>query len=178
MVKRYIMTPGPTPISEEVLLEHAKPLMHHRSPEFSKIFIEVTEKLKKLMKTKNDLFILTSSGTGAMEASVTNFFSRGDRVLVVNIGSFGERFIKICKEFGLEVKSIDYEWGDAADPDDVKKALEEDGDIKGVMVQLSETSTGAINDVKAIGDIVKDHQAILIVDAISGLCASDLNTDG
>ncbi len=171
------MTPGPTPISEEVLLEHAKPLMHHRSPEFSAIFTEVTEKLKKLLKTKNDLFILTSSGTGAMEASVTNFFSRGDKVLVISIGNFGERFKKISNEFGLEVASIDYEWGDAADPEDIKRALEEDRDIKGIMVQLSETSTGAINDIKAIGNIVKDHQAILIVDAISGLGASDLDTD-
>ena len=177
MVKRYIMTPGPTPISEEVLLEHAKPLMHHRSPEFSKIFIEVTEKLKKLMKTKNDTFVLTSSGTGAMEAAVTNSFSRGDKVLVVSIGSFGDRFRDISKEFRLEVISLDYEWGDAADPADIKKALDEDKDIKGVMVQFSETSTGAINDIKTIGNIVKDYQAILIVDAVSGLCASDLNTD-
>ena len=178
MVKKYIMTPGPTPISEEVLLEHSKPLMHHRSPEFSEIFTGVTEKLKKLLKTKNDLFVLTSSGTGAMEAAVVNFFSRGDKILVVNIGNFGERFKKISKEFGLDAVSIDYEWGDAADPEDVKKALEEDGEIKGVMVQLSETSTGAINDIKAIGSIVKGHQAILIVDAISGLGASDLDTDG
>jgi aspartate aminotransferase-like enzyme len=177
MIKKYIMTPGPTPISEEVLLEHARPLMHHRSPEFSKIFIEVTEKLKKLLKTKNDVFILTSSGTGAMEAGVTNFFSRGDKVLVVNIGNFGERFKKISSRFGLEVISLDYEWGDAANPEDVKKTLEDNPDIKGVMIQFSETSTGAINDIKAIGNIVKNYPAILIVDAISGLGASDLRTD-
>ncbi len=177
MIKKYIMTPGPTPISEEVLMEHGRPLMHHRSPEFSEIFIDVTEKLKKLMKTSNDVFILTSSGTGAMEAAIVNFFSSGDRVLVVNIGNFGERFKKISALYGLDVISLDYEWGDAADPEDIKKALDDNPGIKGVLIQLSETSTGALNDIKTIGSIVKDYPAILIVDAISGLGASDLKTD-
>jgi aspartate aminotransferase-like enzyme len=177
MIKKYIMTPGPTPISEEVLLEHARPLMHHRSPEFSKIFMAVTEKLKKLFRTKNDIFVLTSSGTGGMEAAVTNSFSRGDKVLVASAGNFGERFKKISKKFGLEVISLDYEWGDAVDPADIKKALDKDSDIKGVMLQFSETSTGALNDIEAIGKIVKNYPAILIIDAISGLGASDLRTD-
>ena len=177
MIKKYIMTPGPTPISEEVLLEHARPLMHHRSPEFSKIFMAVAEKLKKLFKTKNDIFILTSSGTGAMEAAVTNSFSRGDKVLVASAGNFGERFKKISSIFNLEVISLDYEWGDTVDPADIKKVLDENPDVKGVMIQLSETSTGALNDTKEIGNIVKKYPAILIVDAISGLGASDLRTD-
>ncbi|MBC7334046.1 MAG: alanine--glyoxylate aminotransferase family protein [Actinobacteria bacterium] len=177
MIKKYVMTPGPTPISEEVLLEHARPLMHHRTPEFSKIFIETGEKLKKLFKTENDLFILTSSGTGGMEAAVTNSFCKGDKVLVVSIGYFGERFKKMSQEFDLDVISLDYEWGDAANPDDIKKALDENPDIKGVMIQFSETSTGAINDIQTIGNIVKNYPAILIVDAISGLVASDLRTD-
>jgi len=177
MIKKYVMTPGPTPIPEDVLLEHARPLMHHRSPEFSKIFIEVTEKLKKLLKTENDVFILTSSGTGAMEASVVNFFSKGDLVLVVSAGNFGERFKKMAARFELELISLDYEWGDAASPGDIKKVLDDNPSIKGVMIQLSETSTGALNDMKTIGSIVKDYPAILVVDAISGLGASDLRTD-
>ena len=177
MVKRYIFTPGPTPISEEVLLEHARPLLHHRSPEFSKIFIEVAEKLKKLFKTQNDVFILTSSGTGAMEAAITNSFSVGDKVLVASAGNFGERFEKISKKFGLDVILLDYEWGDNVNPDDIKKSLDENPDIKGVMLQFSETSTGALNDIETIGSIVKNYQAILIVDAISGIGASDLRTD-
>ena len=177
MLKRYILTPGPTPISEEVLLEHARPLLHHRSPEFSKIFIEVTEKLKKLFKTKNDVFILTASGTGAMEAAVTNSFSTGDKVLVANAGNFGERFKKISKKFNLNVISLDYEWGEIVNPDDIKKSLDENPDIKGVMLQFSETSTGALNDIKTIGSIVKKYPAIFIVDAISGIGASDLRTD-
>ena len=178
MVKKYIMTPGPTPISEDVLVEHGRPLMHHRSPEFSKIFSETTDKLKKLLKTENDVFILTSSGTGAMEAAITNSFCIGDKVLVVNIGNFGERFKKISSGFGLEVISLDYEWGEAADPEDIRKILDEEKAVKGVMAQFSETSTAALNDVRAMGKIVRDHPAIFIVDAISGLAASDFDTDG
>jgi aspartate aminotransferase-like enzyme len=151
--------------------------MHHRSPEFSKIFIEVTDKLKKFMQTNNNVFILTSSGTGSLEAAVTNAFSVGDKVLVVNVGNFGERFKKISEKFGLEVLALDYEWGTAANPADVKKMLDENPDIKGVMIQHSETSTGVLNDIEAVGNIAKDYPAILIVDAISGIGASELKTD-
>ncbi len=177
MRKSYIMTPGPVPIPNEVLIEHGRPLMHHRSPEFSKIFTELTEKLKEFMQTKNDVFVLTSSGTGAMEAAVTNAFCKGDKVLVVNVGNFGERFKKICSTFGLNVMSLDYEWGTAANPEDVKKALEKNPDIKGVLIQHSETSTGVLNDIEAVGKIVSQTSAILIVDAISGIGASELKVD-
>ncbi|MBE3089482.1 MAG: alanine--glyoxylate aminotransferase family protein [Actinobacteria bacterium] len=177
MRKNYIMTPGPVPISEEVLMEHGKPLMHHRSPEFSKIFIEVTDKLKKFMQTSNDVLVLTSSGTGAMEAAVTNAFSIGNKVLVINAGNFGERFKKISTKFGLNVIALDYEWGDNANPADVKKSLDENPDIKGVMVQHSETSTGVINDIEAISKVVKGYPALMIVDAISGIGASELKVD-
>jgi len=177
MVKKYIMTPGPTPISEEVLIEHGRSLMHHRSPEFGEVFSQVSEKLKKMYKTENDVFLLTSSGSGGMEAAVTNSFCKGDRVLVASMGNFGERFKKISQQFGLEVLALDYDWGDTVDPEDIRQKLDQDSSIKGVMVQFSETSTGALNDVKTIGNIVKDYPAILIVDAISGLVASDLETD-
>ena len=177
MVKRYIMTPGPTAISQEVLIEHGRPLVHHRSPEFGNIFSEVLEKLKKMYKTGNDIFVLTSSGTGAMEAAITNSFSVGDKVLIASIGNFGERFKKISAKFGLKVIALDYEWGDTADPEDIRKELDRDSEIKGVMAQFSETSTGALNDIKAMGSIVNDYPAIFIVDAISGLVASDLETD-
>ncbi|MBM3706815.1 MAG: alanine--glyoxylate aminotransferase family protein [Actinobacteria bacterium] len=177
MKKNYIMTPGPVPISNEVLIEHGRPLIHHRSPEFSKIFVDVTDKLKKFMQTENDVFVLTSSGTGTMEAAVTNAFSVGDKVLVISVGNFGERFKKISTKFGLNVISLDYEWGEAANPADIKKAVEGNPDIKGVMIQHSETSTGVLNDIEAVGDIVKDHPAVLIVDAISGIGASELKVD-
>jgi len=178
MRKNYIMTPGPVPISEEVLMEHGRPLMHHRSPEFSKIFIEVTDKLKKFMQTSNDVLMLTSSGTGAMEAAVTNAFSVGDKVLVINTGNFGERFKKISTKFGLNVIALDYEWGDTANPEDVKKSLDANPDIKGVMIQQSETSTGILNDIEAISRVVKGYPALMIVDAISGIGASELKVDG
>lgn len=177
MKKNYIMTPGPVPIAAEVLVEHGRPLLHHRSPEFSKIFTGLIEKLKKFMQTENDIYILTSSGTGAMEAAVTNAFCVKDKVLIVSVGNFGERFKKISKTFGLEVISIDYEWGTSANPADIKKALDENPDIKGVLIQHSETSTGVINDIEAVGAIVKDYPAILIVDAISGVGASELKAD-
>ncbi|MDD3776984.1 MAG: alanine--glyoxylate aminotransferase family protein [Actinomycetota bacterium] len=177
MIKKYIMTPGPTPISEEVLLEHARPLMHHRSPEFSEIFTQMTDKLKKLLRTENDVFFLTSSGTGAMEAAVVNAFSPNDKVLVASVGNFGERFKKLSKMYGLDLISIDYEWGEAINPQDIKEALEKDKDIKGVMFQFSETSTGILNDAEAIAKIVNEYDAITIVDAISGLGASRLETD-
>jgi len=177
MVKRYIMTPGPTAISPEVLTEHGRPLMHHRSPEFGNIFSEVLEKLKKMYKTDNDVFLLTSSGTGAMEAAITNSFCAGDKVLIANIGNFGERLKKISAKFGLQVIALDYEWGETADPEDIRKELEKDSEIKGVMAQFSETSTAALNDIEAMGNIIKDYPAIFIVDAISGLVASNLETD-
>ncbi|MBN1298430.1 MAG: alanine--glyoxylate aminotransferase family protein [Actinobacteria bacterium] len=177
MRKNYVMTPGPVPISNEVLIEHGKPLMHHRSPEFSKIFAELTEKLKKFMQTENDVFVLTASGTGAMEAAVTNTFCTGDKVLVASVGNFGERFKKMSKTFGLEVIALDYEWGKPVNPEDIKKALDQDPDIKGVMIQHSETSTGVLNDIEAVGKIVKDYPAVLIVDAISGIGASELKVD-
>jgi len=177
MRKNYIMTPGPVPIAQEVLAEHGRPLMHHRSPEFSKVFSELTEKLKKFMQTGNNVFVLTSSGTGAMEAAVTNTFCRGDKVLIASVGNFGERFKKISATFGLEVIALDYEWGSAVNPGDIKKALDKDPGIKGVMLQQSETSTGVLNDIEAVGKIVKDYPAILIVDAISGIGASELKVD-
>ncbi len=113
-----------------------------------------------------------------METAITNSFKKGDKVLVASIGNFGERFKKISSVYGLEVISLDYGWGEVADPEDIKKILDKEKDIKGVMVQFSETSTGALNDVKAMGKIVKDHPALFIVDAISGLAASDFDTDG
>jgi serine---pyruvate transaminase len=177
MLKKYILTPGPTAISQDVLVEHGRPLMHHRSPEFGNIFSEVLEKLKKLYRTKNDVFVLTSSGTGAMEAAVTGAFKKGDKVLVASSGKFGERFKEISEEFGLKVIHLDYEWGSAVNPEDIRGELDADSDIKAVMVQFSETSTGTINDIKSIGDIVKDYPAILIADAISGLATAEFETD-
>lgn len=177
MKKRYLMTPGPTPVPAEVLLAQARPMIHHRTAEFSDILGRVVEDLKYIFETKNDVVIFAASGTGAMESAVANLFSAGDKVIVASNGKFGERFIKITEAYGLDVISLKFDWEKVVDPDEIAKRLEADGGIKGVFVVQSETSTGVLNDVKRIGEIVKDHSAVLVVDSITGIGAVELKTD-
>ena len=178
MLKRYLLAPGPTPVPPEVLLAMAKPMIHHRAPEFDKLFGEVREDLKWLFQTRNDVVILASSGTGGMEGAVSNFLSPGDKAISVNGGKFGERWTKLCKTFGVQVHEIKVEWGRAVDPQAVADQLKKDPGIKAVYVQASETSTGVAHDVKALAEIVKSHEeTILVVDAITALGVLDLKTD-
>src|SRR6476659_11299382 len=178
MLKRYLLAPGPTPVPPGGLLAMARPIIHHRAPEFAPIFGEVREDLKWLFQTRNDVLIFASSGTGGMEGAVANFLSPGDKALVVNGGKFGERWGKICKTFGVQVTEIKVEWGRAVDPQVVAEALKKDPGIKAVYVQASETSTGVAHEVKALGEIVKAHdQTILVVDAITALGVFDIKTD-
>lgn len=178
MLKRYLLAPGPTPVSPEVLLAMAKPVIHHRAPEFAELFGEVREGLKWLFQTHNDVLILASSGTGGMEGAVANFLSPGDRALVVNGGKFGERWGKICKTFGVHVTEIKVEWGHAVDPQAVADALKKDPAIKAVYVQASETSTGVAHDTKALAEVVRTCEGtILVVDAITALGVFDIQTD-
>lgn len=178
MLKRYLLAPGPTPVSPEVLLAMAKPVIHHRAPEFGELFGEVREGLKWLFQTHNDVLILASSGTGGMEGAVANFLSPGDRALVVNGGKFGERWGKICKTFGVHVTEIKVEWGHAVDPQAVADALKKDPAIKAVYVQASETSTGVAHDTKALAEVVRTCEGtILVVDAITALGVFDIQTD-
>ncbi len=177
MKKNYLMTPGPTPVPAEVLLAGAQPMIHHRAPHYSKVFTSVLAGLKYVFQTENDVLIFSSSGTGAMESAVVNLFSAGNKVIVVNTGNFGERFAKISSAYGLNVVELAYEWGEKAKPEDVKKALDENPNVKGVFLTHSETSTGVVNDVKAFGDIVKDTKAAFIVDTVSGLGALEFKTD-
>ncbi|MBW8064922.1 MAG: alanine--glyoxylate aminotransferase family protein [Nitrospira sp.] len=177
-MKRYLLAPGPTPVSPEVLLAMAKPVMHHRAPEFGELFGEVREGLKWLFQTHNDVLVLASSGTGGMEGAVANFLSPGDRALVVNGGKFGERWGKICKTFGVHVTEIKVEWGHAVDPQAVADALKKDPAIKAVYVQASETSTGVAHDTKALAEVVRTCEGtILVVDAITALGVFDIQTD-
>ncbi len=170
MLKRYLLAPGPTPVPPEVLLAMARPMVHHRAPEFDKLFGEVREDLKWLFQTRNDVLILASSGTGGMEGSVSSFLSPGDKAISINGGKFGERWTKLCKAFGAQVNEIKVEWGRAVDPQVVADALKKDPSIKAVYVQASETSTGVAHDVKALADIVKGYdETILVVDAITAL---------
>lgn len=177
MKKEFLMTPGPTPVPAEVLLAQAKPMIHHRAPVYTELILEVLEDLKYAYQTKNDIIIFASSGTGSMESAVVNMFSAGDKVLVASTGNFGERWVKISEAYGLDVVKLEYEWGQKAVPQDIADALAKDSGIKGVLTTHSETSTGVTNDIKAIGEIVKDYPAVLIVDAISGLGACELRTD-
>lgn len=175
-----LMIPGPTPVPEQVLLAMAKHPIGHRSGEFGQIMAEVTENLKWLHQTQNDVLILTASGTGAMEAGIINFLSAGDRVLVGNNGKFGERWSKVAKAFGLNVQEITAEWGKPLNPDDFKAALEADADkqIKAVVITHSETSTGVINDLETINRHVKAHgEALIIVDAVTSLGACNVPVD-
>ncbi|GFE71090.1 alanine--glyoxylate aminotransferase family protein [Chroococcus sp. FPU101] len=178
--KHMLMIPGPTPVPEAVLLAMAKHPIGHRSGDFSKVIGELTENLKWLHQTENDVLMLTVSGTGAMEAGIINFLSPGDRVLAADNGKFGERWVKLSKAFGLNVDVISSEWGKPLNPEDFKEKLVSDKDktIKAVIMTHSETSTGVINDLKSISKIVKDHgEALLIVDAVTSLGATSVPVD-
>ena len=165
-----LMSPGPTPVPPQVLLAQGSPLVYHRGPGYGALLREVTEGLQRIMKTGSDVLVFTSSGTGGLESAVANLFSPGDRVVVPVAGYFGERFAKIARAFGLDVREISYQWGRAVRPDDVRAALEE-APAKAVLTQHSETSTGVIHDVEAIGRVTREAGVLLVVDGISSLGA-------
>ncbi|MDD3717988.1 MAG: alanine--glyoxylate aminotransferase family protein [Actinomycetota bacterium] len=175
--KEYLMTPGPTPIPHQVSLVQAEPIIHHRTPAYTELFVRMVEGLKKVLLTKNDVLTFAASGTGAMEGAVANCFSPGDRVLVAAGGKFGQRFAEIGRVYGLEVEEYEYPWDEAADAEVIARYLREKPDTRGVFVTHSETSTGVVNDVKAIGEAVRGTGAILVVDSISGAGALELRTD-
>lgn len=176
-MKQKLFTPGPTPIPEEVKLSQAKTIVHHRSKEFAEIFEGVRKGLKYVFQTKEEVLVFAASGTGAMEAVVTNLFSPGDKVLVIRGGKFGERWAEIATAFGIQVLLLDIQWGRALNPDLLEEKLRQDPEIKAVFTQLAETSTGVVYDIKSMARIVKAKGAILIVDAISGLGAEALPID-
>jgi len=155
----------------------AKQMVNHRGPEFGKIMNSVTAKLKTVFQTKNDLFLLTGSGTGGMEAAIVNTLSPGDKVLAVAIGVFGDRFATIAQTFGAKVTPLKVEWGKAADPEDIRRALKFEPDIKAVLVTHNETSTGVMNDLGAISAIVKEFDKLLLVDAISSMGSVSVPVD-
>jgi aspartate aminotransferase-like enzyme len=177
MLKNYLLTPGPTPIPPRVLETMARPIIHHRTPEFQKIIQEVEEDLKYVYQTKNEVLIFAASGTGAMEGTVVNLLSPGDKALVVRGGKFGERFGEICQAYGIEFIALDVEWGKTVDPKKIDDILKKEKKIKAVYVTLCETSTGVAADVEAIGRVLKNYEAALVVDAISGLAAVPIKTD-
>ena len=177
MKKNYLLTPGPTPLPPEVCQALARPIIHHRTPQFQAILKEVTEGLKYVFQTNNDVFILAASGTGAMEAAVANLLSPSDTAITVQGGKFGERWTQICKSYGINTEIIDVVWGKAVAPQEIAKRLKANPKIKAVFTTLCETSTGVANDIEAIGKVIKESDAVLVVDAISGLGAIPLATD-
>lgn len=177
MEKRYLLTPGPTPVPPEVLSALGEPVVHHRAPRFTEILKDVIAGLKYVYQTENDIMIFAASGTGAMESAVVNLVEQGDTVIVASCGNFGERWIKLSRTWGAEVVALEYEWGTKVEPEDIRRALAEHPQAKAVFTQFSETSTGVVNDVRAIGEIVAETPALFVLDAISGLGATDLPTD-
>jgi aspartate aminotransferase-like enzyme len=171
-----IMAPGPTPVPPEVLLAQGSPIVYHRGPGYGALLREVTESLKQVYRTRNDVLVFASSGTGGLESAVANLFSPGDRVVVPVAGYFGERFGKIARAFGQDVRTVDYEWGRAVRAEDVRAAVEE-APTKAVLVQHSETSTGVINDIEAIAEVTRAAGVLLVVDGISSLGAVPYDGD-
>ncbi|MGE5422244.1 MAG: pyridoxal-phosphate-dependent aminotransferase family protein [Ignavibacteriales bacterium] len=177
--QQYLLLPGPTPVPTNVLRAMSKPMINHRGREFKELIEYVTDGVKKIYKTQNELLIFPAAGTGAIEAAVVNFISPGDKVLSLSIGVFGDRFAKIATKFGADVTKIDFPWGEAADPNIVREAIAQDTkkEYKAIIFTQNETSTGVVNDIKAIREAIGDHPALVMVDAVSGLGAMDLRTD-
>lgn len=174
---KQLRIPGPTPLPEEVLQAMSRQMVNHRGVVFSEMLNQVTEKLKQIFQTKNDVLLLTGSGTGGLEAAIVNIISPGDKVLSVSIGVFSERFAAIARRFGAEVVPLPFEWGQAANPEMVRQALRAEPGIKAVMVTHNETSTGVTNPLAEISTVVKEYDKLLLVDAISSLGSINLPVD-
>jgi len=178
--KLSLMIPGPTPVPEKVLQALRKHPIGHRSKEFQDLVESTTKNLQWLHQTQNEVLTITGSGTAAMEAGIINTLSKGDKVICGENGKFGERWVKVAKEFGLEVITIDSEWGTPLNPEEFKKILEEDQkkEIKAVILTHSETSTGTINDLKSISSYIREHKtALSIVDCVTSLGACNVPVD-
>ncbi len=176
-MKFRLMTPGPSPVPEETLLELARPVPYHRTAEFRQVLTEVTEDLQYVFRTRNPVLTLTSSGTGGLEAALVNCVPPGGKVICLIAGRFGERWRSICKAFGLEAISVTVSPGQAVQPDQLARALAEHPDATAVCATLSETSTGVGHDIAAFGRLVAPTPATLLVDAISGLGVMECQTD-
>ncbi|MDX6503258.1 MAG: hypothetical protein QOE29_383 [Gaiellaceae bacterium] len=174
--KRYLMTPGPTPVPPQVLLAMAEPIVHHRGSDFRKAFVECEQRLREVYRTESDVLIFAASGTGAMESAVTNLAAAGERIVVHSAGNFGERWAKIGAAYGCDVAHLKEEWG--ASPDPARLAAELDANpARVVYLTHSETSTGVVADIEALAAVAKERGALVVVDAISSLGAVPLETD-
>ncbi|HXS97413.1 MAG TPA: alanine--glyoxylate aminotransferase family protein [Candidatus Limnocylindrales bacterium] len=176
--KQRLLTPGPTPLYPPALHAMMASDIHHRTEDFRKAYRSCLADLKEVLGTNNDVLMFCASGTGAMDATVSNLFSRGDKVIVCVAGKFGERWAEIAKAYGLDATVITVPYGQAVSPQQVKEALAQEPATKGVFVQASETSTGAAHDVQAMAEAVRATGAIFVVDAITGMGTQPLDIDG
>ncbi len=175
--KRYLLTPGPTPVPPEVLAALAEPVIHHRGRDFRGIYERCLARLQEVYRTEHDVLLYTTSGTGAFESAVANLTSPGDRQLVLSAGSFGERWAGMVKAFGADLVHVRLDWGETPEPEDLHAALAETGGVRVVYLTHSETSTGVVCDVQALAAVAKDAGALVVVDAVSSLGAVPLEPD-
>lgn len=175
--KQYLLTAGPTPVPERVLLAMAQQMIFHRSPAFIEVVNEVSEGIKWVFRTQQPVILIAGSGTAGMEAAVSNFFSKGDKVLCLRGGRFGDRWAEVCAAFGLEAVHLEVEWGRPIDPAEVAAALARDPGIKGVFATASESSTGVAHPIREIAAACRKTDALCIVDAISAMGAFDVPQD-
>jgi aspartate aminotransferase-like enzyme len=176
-MKKRLLTPGPSPVPEETLLELARPVPYHRTPEFRQTLAEVLQDLQYVFQTKNPVILLTSSGTGGLEAAVSNCLAPGSKAILLIAGRFGERWRALCQAFGVEAVPVTVPWGQSVQPEQLARALKDHPDATAVCCTLSETSTGAAHDVAAFGKLVAATPALLLVDSISGLGVMECRTD-
>ena len=175
--KRYLLTPGPTPVPPEVLAAMSQPVVHHRSPDFRPVYDRTLTRLKEVFRTECDVLLFGSAGTGAMESAVANLCSPGERVLVVSAGHFGERWRAIASSYGTAVETLEYAWGEVPSADDLTARLAGLGGAKAVFLTHSETSTGVVCDLQALAAAASQHGALSVVDAVSSLGAVPVETD-
>jgi serine---pyruvate transaminase len=175
--KRYLLTPGPTPVPPEVLAALAQPVIHHRERDYREIYERCLARLREVYRTEHDVLMYTTSGTGAFESAVANLTSAGDRQLVLSAGNFGERWAGMVKAFGADLVHVRLEWGETPEPEDLRSALADAGDVRVVYLTHSETSTGVVCDVQALTAVAKEAGALVVVDAVSSLGAVPLETD-
>jgi serine---pyruvate transaminase len=174
--KRYLFTPGPTPVPPEVLAAIGAPVVHHRSPDFLPVYERVLDRLHEVCRTEYDVLLFGASGTGAFESAVANLVSPGEPHLVVSAGSFGERWVAMTTAFGADVDVLRYAWGETADADDLRARLRE-REAKAVWIVQSETSTGVVADVRSLAAAAKEAGSLVVVDAVSSLGAVPCETD-
>ena len=174
--KRYLFTPGPTPVPPEVLAALAEPVIHHRARDYRDIYERCLARLHEVYRTQNDVLMFTTSGTGAFESAVANLTTPGERQLVLSAGNFGERWAGMVRAFGADLVHVRLDWGETPEPDDLRSALA-GGDVRVVYLTHSETSTGVVCDVQALAAVAKEAGALVVVDAVSSLGAVPLETD-